>query len=58
MLDAFRHALDLDKQPRRGEQLFSAPEFSGPAASGSTISFSGVEKRDFRGLVLGIIPFQ
>jgi Apea-like HEPN len=40
--------------PKRIEHpfLFRAPEFSGPAASGSTISFRGVEKPDFRGLLL------
>jgi hypothetical protein len=40
--------------PKRIEHpfLFRAPEFTGPAASGSTISFSGVEKPDFRGLLL------
>jgi hypothetical protein len=40
--------------PRRVEHpfLFRAPEFSGPAAYDSTISFRGVEKLDFQRLLL------
>jgi len=40
--------------PRRAEALFEfrAPEFSGSAAVGSTISFRQIEKPDFRGLLL------
>lgn len=46
--------VDVEGMPKRVEHsfLFRAPEFSGPAASGSTISFSGIEKPDFRGLLL------
>jgi hypothetical protein len=46
--------VDVEGMPKRVEHLFlfRAPEFTGPAASGSTISFSGIEKPDFRGLLL------
>src|SRR5579875_322247 len=40
--------------PKRAETLFEfrAPEFSGSAAAGSTISFRQIEKPDFRGVLL------
>jgi hypothetical protein len=49
-----RSFVDVEGMPKRVEHpfLFRAPEFAGPAASGSTISFRGVEKPDFRGLLL------
>ena len=54
LLGSARSHVDVEGMPKRVEHpfLFRAPEFSGPAASGSTISFSGVEKPDFRGLLL------
>ncbi len=54
LLAPARSLVDGEGMPKRIEHpfLFRAPEFSGPAASGSTISFSGVEKPDFRGLLL------
>jgi hypothetical protein len=54
LLARARSFVDVDGMPKRVEHpfLFRAPEFTGPAASSSTISFSGVEKLDFRGLLL------
>jgi Apea-like HEPN len=54
LLARARSFVEAEGMPKRVERpfLFRAPEFSGPAASGSTISFSGVEKPDFRGLLL------
>ena len=54
LLAAARSYVAVEGMPQRLEHLFlfRAPEFSGPAASGSTISFSAVEKPDFRGLLL------
>jgi hypothetical protein len=54
LLASARSHVASEGMPKRVEHpfLFRAPEFTGPAASGSTISFSGVEKSDFRGLLL------
>ena len=54
LLASARSHVASEGMPKRVEHpfLFRAPEFTGPAASGSTISFSGVEKPDFRGLLL------
>ena len=54
LLASARSHVAIEGMPKRVEHpfLFRAPEFTGPAASGSTISFSGVEKPDFRGLLL------
>jgi hypothetical protein len=54
LLASARSHVASEGMPKRIEHpfLFRAPEFTGPAASGSTISFRGVEKPDFRGLLL------
>ena len=54
LLASARSHVASEGMPKRVEHpfLLRAPEFSRPAASGSTISFSGVEKPDFRGLLL------
>jgi hypothetical protein len=54
LLASARSHVAHEGMPKRIEHpfLFRAPEFTGLAASGSTISFSGVEKLDFRGLLL------
>jgi hypothetical protein len=54
LLAPARSFVDVEDMRKRVEHpfLFRAHEFSGPAASGSTISFSGVEKPGFRGLLL------
>jgi hypothetical protein len=54
LLASARSHVSVEGMPKRVEHpfLFRAPEFTGPAAAGSTISFRGVEKQDFRGLLL------
>jgi hypothetical protein len=54
LLASARSHVSSEGMPKRIEHpfLFRAPEFTGPAASGSTISFRGIEKPDFRGLLL------
>ena len=54
LLASARSHVASEGMPKRIEHpfLFRAPEFTGPAASGSTISFRGIEKPDFRGLLL------
>jgi hypothetical protein len=54
LLASARSHVASEGMPKRIEHpfLFRAPEFTGPAASGSTIIFRGIEKPDFRGLLL------